>query len=238
MNKWFHSFSSQSSSNLDSGYVYEAPIHIRSLPNCSSLRYVSKKVQTRTALFRHLGIPLSPILNYQSEGPTQNRNDIGMEMTSSLNQTKGPDSNKGMNLLHTVSIHKKRSISSCESEKFPYKDKRSSVNNTKRRSMKENCKYRVIFKNNLNSDTTVIINNTSAETKWKRNYSTKRSFKRCSRFSDLRNVGASSLYLPGNLIQLALNDGERINENSTAQDTFESKSFIKESFGQCVTDES
>ena len=232
MNKWFNSSSLQSSSNQESVYVYQAPIQVRSVPNYSSLRYISKKVQTRNALLRHLDLPLPSILNFHTEGPTHNKNDIDMEMTRIVNQTSKLDRNNGMNLAHTVSIHKGTTINSTEWKDVLHKDKRNSENNTKNSSMKENCKYKVIFKNDSNSDTTVIINNTCR----KRDYSMKRNFKRFSQFNNLKHIGASSPSLLGNCIQPTLNNGGRFNGNTTGKDTFKSNSFIEKYFGKCVTD--
>ena len=233
MNKWFNNVSTQSSTNQESMYVYQSPIHVRSLPNYTSLRYISKKVQTRNALLRHFEIPLPSILNYHTEGPTHNRSNIDIEMTNIVTQTNEPDRNDGINLTHTARIHNGSTISSTESEEVQYKDKRGSEKNTKNRSMKENCKYKVIFKNSVNSDTTVIINNTSR----KRESNKKRSFKRFDRFNDLRNVGASSSSFLGNVIHPTLNSWDRFNCHTTAQDTFNGNNFIEESFGKCVTDE-
>ena len=148
-----------------------------------------------------------------------------MEMTSIVSQINEADRNNGSNLAHTVRIHKGTTISSTQSEKVLYKDKRSYERNTKN-SMKENCIYKVIFKKTVNSDTTVIINNKSRQ----RESINKRNFKRFARFNDLRNVGASSCSSLGDFIQPTLNNGNRFNRQATAQDTFNANNFIEKSF--------
>ena len=217
VNKWFNSSSTHSSSNQEAIYVHHPPTFVRSLPNYPSVRHGPKKVQTRSALLRH------------TEDPTNIRNDIDIEMTGMANQRNELDHNNDMNL---VSIHKETRNGSNKSEEYRYKDNRSSQHNTKGSSVKENCKYKVIFKTNLNSDTSILNNDTSR----KQDYSMNRSFKRFSRLNDLRNVEVSSPSFIINFNEPTSKNGDRFNESTKVQDAFDNSSFIEESFRKCVSD--
>ena len=167
------------------------------LPNNFSFCFKNRQVNNRNVLKRHFNLPNTSVV--QSDYDSKMHQNLEFEMQGVKNK----------NLSNSLGYKSSSDgLSASQSKQVPvdklnYKDVEeiAALLNLKKKQL--NCKYKVVFRSNLNQKgTTLIINTSKAE----------KNIPRCSGIHDLRYVGTNSTSTTSSSV-IYLHGGQALDKN-------------------------
>ena len=186
-----------------SSRIQNAPIPMISLNRNQSLKFYTKKIQSRNTMQRHFGKPASWTAHCAED--EWKAKVLGIPCIARQN-------NEHCSPPTFQPVYKSKKVEMIRIENDNSSHRNVSESSALKISKpKRDCKYRVSFKSHNNADSTLLVSNYYR----KIDYNTKQ-MQRCSPIYDLRNIGESSTVLC--LRNNRLNQSFKVNCNTLVED--------------------